>query len=209
MSNGTQKPVCLAGAQLGARRHACAFFNSKTDEYKVLSAFVLEGFAHGDRVVNIVDPETRLAHRRQLRIFGVDVDDAERSNQLEVCHWDESYLDGGRFDQHRMLARAEEILSEGEAVGFPTTRGWANMEWALEGAPGVEDLVEYEARLNYILPKYDAAVVCVYDLARFESSMVVDILRAHPVAVLGGVLRENPFYVPPDEMLEELRGRAI
>jgi len=25
--------------------------------------------------------------------------------------------------------------------------------------------------------------------------------------IAGGILRENPFYVPPDEMLEELRGR--
>jgi hypothetical protein len=30
-------------------------------------------------------------------------------------------------------------------------------EWALEDRPGVDDIVEYETRLNYVLPRYDDA----------------------------------------------------
>jgi hypothetical protein len=26
--------------------------------------------------------------------------------------------------------------------------------------------------------------------------------------IIGGILQENPFFVPPDEFLKELRGRA-
>ncbi len=37
--------------------------------------------------------------------------------------------------------------------------------------------------------------------------MIVDIVRTHPVVLVGGVLQENPFYVPPDEFLAELRAR--
>jgi hypothetical protein len=36
----------------------------------------------------------------------------------------------------------------------------------------------------------------------------MDILRTHPMVIVGGVLRENPFFVPPDEFLRELRQRA-
>jgi hypothetical protein len=36
---------------------------------------------------------------------------------------------------------------------------------------------------------------------------VLDILRTHPVAIIGGVLQDNPFFVPPDEFLRELRER--
>jgi hypothetical protein len=35
----------------------------------------------------------------------------------------------------------------------------------------------------------------------------MDILRTHPMVIIGGILRENLFYVPPDEMLRELRQR--
>ena len=29
-----------------------------------------------------------------------------------------------------------------------------------------------------------------------------------PAVVIGGTLRENPFYAPPDQLIEELRNRA-
>jgi hypothetical protein len=35
----------------------------------------------------------------------------------------------------------------------------------------------------------------------------MDILRTHPQVIVGGILRENPFYVPPDEFLRELDAR--
>jgi PAS domain S-box-containing protein len=34
-------------------------------------------------------------------------------------------------------------------------------------------------------------------------------VRTHPVLLVGGVLQENPFYVPPDEFLAELRSREV
>ena len=48
----------------------------------------------------------------------------------------------------------------------------------------------------------------MYDLAKFGAGVVVDILRTHPMALIAGVLQENPFFVPPDEFLRELRARG-
>jgi hypothetical protein len=36
----------------------------------------------------------------------------------------------------------------------------------------------------------------------------MDILRTHPMVILGGVLQRNPFFVPPAEFLAELRERG-
>jgi hypothetical protein len=36
----------------------------------------------------------------------------------------------------------------------------------------------------------------------------MDILRTHPMVIIGGVLQANPFWVPPDEFLRELRSRT-
>jgi hypothetical protein len=35
----------------------------------------------------------------------------------------------------------------------------------------------------------------------------MDILRTHPMVIIGGILQENIFFVPPDEFLQELRER--
>src|SRR5437763_14215 len=71
----------------------------------------------------------------------------------------------------------------------------------------VDDLLEYETRLNYMLPKYDDPVICTYDLSKFSASAVMDIMRTHPVVIIGEVLQENPFFVPPDQFLLEIRER--
>jgi hypothetical protein len=82
------------------------------------------------------------------------------------------------------------------------------MGWALGESRGVGDLVEYCTRLNYVVPQHQATVVCTYDLSRFSAKSVIDVLRSHPVAIIGGVVHENPFFVPPDELLHELRERS-
>jgi hypothetical protein len=154
----SDKQVRLAGAVLDRSRHVCAFFNSKEEEYRVLLPFVKEGFAQGDKAFHIVDPRHRPQHLHRLEQEGIDVAAAEQRGQLEVCRWEDAYLQEGHFDQNRMLALIEEVLQGGKAQGFPLTRLVANMEWALEDRPGVDDIVEYETRLNYVLPKYDDAV---------------------------------------------------
>jgi hypothetical protein len=189
-------------------RHVCAFFHSHDEENRVLLPFVREGIEVGEKVFQILDPGLRQEHVRGLAAGGLDVDAAERRKQLEVRVWEEIYLRDGRFDQQAMLHLIQEILERGKTEGFPLTRFVANMEWALEHRPGAEDIVEYEARLNYVLPRYKDPVICTYDLARFGAGVVVDILRTHPMAIIGSILHENPFYIPPDEFLLELRQRT-
>ena len=36
----------------------------------------------------------------------------------------------------------------------------------------------------------------------------MDIMRTHPMVIIGGILQENPFFVQPDDMLRELRRRS-
>jgi hypothetical protein len=73
--------------------------------------------------------------------------------RFELRNWGDAYLRDGHFDEDRMLALIQEVLEGGAQQGFALTRLVAHMEWALEDFPGVDDLVEYETRLNYILPR--------------------------------------------------------
>ena len=129
------------------------------------------------------------------------------TGQLELRPWQEAYLRGDHFDQDAMLALLEEVLQAGAAAGYAVTRLLAHMEWALLDKPGVDDLLEYETRINYMLPKYGDPVICTYDLTKIRSTLAMDIMRTHPVVIMGGLLHDNPFFVPPDEFLLELRER--
>ena len=201
--------VRCAGGILGQRRHICAFFNSVDEEHRVLRSFIKDGFDRGDKAFHLVDPDLCEDHLRRLAGAGIDVGQAMGTGQLELRRWQDAQLRGDRFDQDAMLALIEEVLQSGAAAGYPLTRFVAHMEWALLDKPGVDDLVEFETRVNYVLPKYDDPVICTYDLSKFSASVVMDIMRTHPVVIIGEVLQENPFFVPPDEFLLEIRERRL
>ncbi len=154
-----EKPIRFAGSTLGAQRHVCAFFHTPEEEYRVLLPFIKEGFERGERAFHIIDPKLREEHLKRLSSAGIDVASAEQSGQFDLRNWADAYLRDGHFDQERMLALIQEVLEGGKSQGFALTRLVAHMEWALEDRPGVNDLVEYETRLNYILPRYKDPVI--------------------------------------------------
>lgn len=199
--------IHLAGGKLGRHPHICAFFHNQEEEYEVLMPFIKEGIQRGDRAFHIVDPLQHDDHLNRLRAAGLDPDELTSSQQLEVQVWENAYLrSGGRFDQDDMLDLIQEVLGVSNK-DFPLTRLIAHMEWSLTDAQGVDDLIEYESRLNLVLPKFHDPVICTYDLGKFSASTVIDIMRTHPMVILGGTLQENPFYVPTDVFLEELKAR--
>jgi hypothetical protein len=151
--------IWLAGSRLQSSRHVCAFFRTSEERYRVLLPFIKEGIERRERAFHIVDPALRQDHLQRLQGVGIDTAAAESHHQLEVRVWEEAYLRGGHFDQDAMLALIQEVLEEGTAQGFSQTRLVAQMEWALEDRPGVDDLVEYETRLNYLLPRYGDPVI--------------------------------------------------
>jgi MEDS: MEthanogen/methylotroph, DcmR Sensory domain len=199
--------VHLAGSPLTCSCHACAFFNSRDEEERVLLPFLKEGMQAGDRFFHVLRDDYQPARRRSLEQSGIDLTTAEQTGQVELRPWEQAYLRGGKFDQDAMLDLIQQVLSDGKQQGFGLTRLWANMEWALEDLPGVHDIVEYETRLNHVLPKYDDVVVCTYDISKFSAAVVMDILRTHPEVIIGETLQKNPFYVGPDAFLQELRNR--
>jgi hypothetical protein len=192
---------------LGQHRHVCAFFNGIDEQHRVLRSFIKDGFDQGDKAFHLVDPERREEHLRRLVEAGINVQEAMDIGQLEVRPWQDGPLRGGRFDQDTWLASFEQVLRSGPAEGYAQTRFLAHMEWALVDLPGVEDLIEFETRVNHVVPKYDDTVICTYDLAKFGASVVIYALRTHPAVIIGGLLQENPFFVPPDQLLLEIRER--
>jgi hypothetical protein len=201
--------VKFAGCSLGRERHICAFFNSIDEQHRVLNSFIKEGFDRGEKALHLVNPALREEHLKRLADAGIDVEGAMSSGQLEVRLWEEAQLAGERFDQDAWLAAIEEKLQSGKAAGYPLTRFMADMEWSLQDKPGLDYLsfVEFETRVNYVSPKYDDPLICTYDLSKFNSAMIIDVMRTHPVVLIGGVLQENPFFVPPDQFLLEIRER--
>ncbi|WP_293368407.1 MEDS domain-containing protein [Phenylobacterium sp.] len=204
---GKESHIHVAGGVLGKQCHICAFFNGFEEQHRVLRSFIKEGFERGDKAFHIVDPELREDHLRRLAEAGIDVEQAMATGQLELRRWQDAYLRDDCFDQDGMLALLDEMLGSAAAPGAPRIRFVSRVEPSLVERAGEDNWLEYESRVNYAVSKYNDPVICTYDLTNFSASLVMDMLRVHPVVIVGGVLQENPFFVAPDQFLVELRER--
>jgi hypothetical protein len=169
---------------LREHRHVCAFFSSADEEYETLLPFICDGLKGGERAYHVLPAKHHGQHLEQLREAGIDVAALQQSRQLEVARPEDTYLRGGRFDKHAMLALIQDALKAGPAVGFPLTRLVAHAETVLEDWSSTGEWVEYEMQLNEVLPRYDDPVICTYDVNLLKGSIAVDILRTHPMVII-------------------------
>ena len=161
----------------------------------------------GDKAVHVLNPQQRQDHLQRLAAAGIDPAAAQQSGQLELRVNTEVYLPDGRFDQDRMLQVFEQLASGNAKGGFPLSRICCRMDWAVEDRSHVDDVIEFESRVNDVWRRHDDAVICTYHLGQFGGDAVIDIMRTHPMVIVGGILQQNPFFVPPDEFLLEFRQR--
>src|SRR5580704_810511 len=200
-------PISFAGSQLGENRHVCAFFNDDEEEYRVLLPFIKDGLKSGDKAVHVLNPEQHRDHLHRLAAAGIDPAATQQSGQLELRVNTEVYLPDGRFDQDRMLQVFEQLASGNANGGFPLSRICCRMDWAIEDKSHVDNVIEFESRVNDVWLHHDDAVICTYHLGSFRGDAVMDIMRTHPMVIIGGILQHNPFFIPPEEFLQEFRQR--
>ena len=199
------KDASLGGTTLDPYYHVCAFFGSRDDEYRVLAPFYRETLQWGEKLLHVIDDRLRTDHETRLEQHGIDVCGCQRAGQFQLIGWADTYLQNGVFDQEKMLAAVQAVIDAGRQEGYPRTRIMGNMNWALDDHPGSEQLIEYQVRVNEVLSREKQPAVCVYDLNRLSGAMMLNILRAHPLTLVNGVVHRNPFFTPPEAMLAEIR----
>jgi hypothetical protein len=45
------------------------------------------------------------------------------------------------------------------------------------------------------------AIVCQYDLRRFDGAILMDVMRVHPFIMIRGSVMRNPFYLSAENAL--------
>lgn len=198
------KTVRLCGRELPHPGHVCAFFDSREQKYETLAPFLADAIAVGDEVVNIVDERDRSAHLDDLSARGVPVESAMANGSLRVLTSEETYLQEGEDVLPRLLDFLRETLERAQRESH-CVRTWGEMNWIERGTVRIEDVLDYEARVNELLPDFECTLLCVYDVARVPASALADILATHPSVIIQGKLRDNTHYVDTREYLKMLR----
>ena len=189
--------------------HIASFYRNLSELRGVAVPFIHKGLKQGDRCICIVEEESRDDLQVILQERGVDVEAALASGQLSILTAEETYLSSGLFSPEKVIALYEGMLNTAIREGYRTVRITGETNWALRECPGVDRLLEYEAKIHRMLTCYPQVTLCQYNITRFRGDIIMDALRVHPFFIVDGALIRNHFHVPPDEFLSQLEARTL
>jgi hypothetical protein len=191
----------VLGLPLSAGDHICGFYRRPSERDDILIPFLVDGLKAGDKCTCVVDsctPDDVLASMSQY----IEVDPYVSVSQLEVLDSYGTYLAGGGFLPARMLEFWEAKARQSPCAAGPgLARNIGDMSWAHRNERVVGDLIGYESELNRIMANFPQVNLCLYDLTRCSGELIMDVLKTHPKALLGGMVIDNPYYLEPDEFL--------
>ncbi len=184
--------------------HICYLFGDDLERLPLVAKYITAGIRSSERALYLSDTLAVGEMRDTLLKLGADLGG---EGQTTIRSTDDSYLPDGRFSADRMIGQVSDFFEASLAEGFAGGRGTGEMTWTLRDAPGVEDVMVYEARLNRVIEYYAMTAMCQYDLRRFDGATIMDVLRVHPYTVMRGQILENPYFISPEQFLREYSPR--
>lgn len=184
--------------------HLCCIYRSEDEHKAVLAPFLRQGLERGEKVIYVADTNTMQTiwgYLRQNSGPALDVEACLGRGQLLFLTHQDAYARGGVFDPQATITLLRKEMEQALAEGYPALRVTGEMTWALRDVPGSERLIEYETWLNKLFPGSRCTTICQYDRRRFPAKLLLDVLRTHPIAVIGTEVYSNSYYVPPDTLL--------
>ena len=182
--------------------HICGFYIPRANNWSPAIEFIKAGLARCERCVYICCEHDVPQLRAALRKAGVHVDTEEQRTALILVSKDQGHLAGGTFDPGRMIDLLRHGVEDALAAGFEGLCAAGDMNWLLDGAPGSEQLVEYEARLNDFFRSHRALGLCLYNRRTLPPDVLDHGLATHEyVRVDGPLLVSNPFYELPEQAM--------
>jgi anti-sigma factor RsiW len=206
--SGDFEPFADAVASLSPHDHACLLYETREEQFAAAVPFIRRGLERHEQCVYIADDNSVEAVFAALGDGGVDVDSATRAGALRVITKGQAYVKPGYFDPEWMMSFWKLASDSATRAGFTALRATGEMTWALNGAPGIERLMEYEAKLNRFLAEHPASALCQYNTRRFPRELVRDAIQTHPTVISNGAVCKNPEYLPPDEFLARRAAEA-
>ena len=181
--------------------HVCAFYSGPAGRDEVVMPFLADGIRAGHKCICVLES---LGPAEVLARLGrrVDLGRSVETGQLELATPADAYLRTGMFSTDDMLSYWEQAVAQARrADGTGMLRGAGEMPSALDHPGGRLEFFRYEASVTGFVANLPAVFVCLYDLQRFGAEVLIDSLRTHPMVVVDGMLRENPYYVDPGAFL--------
>jgi hypothetical protein len=191
--------------------HICQLYSKVTEIPGVTARLMRVGLSVSEKCLFAAAPAQVKELREELRKLQVDVDELIGAGQLVLCEEREPFLSGGkRFDPYALLSSHQTFIAQALREGWQAVRISIDMTWLTKDIPNAtpEQILKYEAASDAVFTFQNAPIIALihYDHSKLLPSLVVEMLKLHPISVVGKYIKRNPYYLNSEQyMLKILR----
>ena len=133
-----------------------------------------------------------------LKIHGFEVGRLMEQQRLFILE--------GAPSGEAMLSSIAAAFGKAMEAGARTLRLLGNIGWRRAGWPGDEDILAFEAKVTQAARSFPCLIICMYDVRSLAGRIILKGgFETHPLTICGEALRENPYHVPLEPFLAQLR----
>ncbi len=190
--------------------HFCQFYQTKADLLDTLVPYFKAGLENNEFCMWITsEPLSAQEARRAIRRAVPDFADRLARGQIEILPHTKWYLEGGKFDQQRVLDGWVNKLNAALAAGYAGLRLTGNTFWLEK--PDWRSFTDYEAAVNDVIGKHHMLALCTYSLDKCGAAEIMDVIRNHEFALIRREgkweIIENAIHKQTKQALLESQGR--
>jgi hypothetical protein len=189
--------------------HICQLYSKVTEIPRVTAHLLRVGLSLNEKCLFAAAPPQVKELREELEKLQVDVDAVLASGQLVLYEEREVFLaNGKRFDPYFLLSSHQTFIAQALREGWHAVRISIDMSWLLKDIATPEQILKYEAASDAVFTFQNAPIIALmhYDHSKLLPSLVVELLKLHPISVVGKYIKRNPYYLNSEQyMLKILR----
>lgn len=183
--------------------HILELYN-KVNEIIGITARLLEvGLANSEKCLFAASPEVTAELERAMTKSGIDVIAARESGQLVFITDRDTLLVNGRFDPYHLLSHHQTFIAQALREGWKAVRISMDMSWLTAEVATPQQILKYEAASDAVFTFQNAPIIALmqYAYAELPGALVVELLKLHPIAVVGKFIKRNPYYLNSEQYL--------
>jgi hypothetical protein len=190
--------------------HICQFYNQPNEISQTAAPFLRDGLRGNDKCYLAAPPPRLDEVRKTLRASHFDLDEATERGQLVLVGERDSLLARGRFDPYHLISTHQALIARSLSEGWQTVRAVIDMGWLCSGVATPEQILKYEAAADAVFTFQSRPIVALlqYNYSELPGELVVELLKLHPMAVVGRFIKRNPYYINAEEYMVKIIRRG-
>lgn len=189
--------------------HICQLYSKVTEIPGVTARLMRVGLSLSEKCMFAAAPAQIKELRDELQKLQIDVEGVLEAGQLVLHEERELFLaNGKRFDPYFLLSSHQTFIAQALREGWQAVRISIDMTWLTKDIATPEQILKYEAASDAVFTFQNAPIIALmhYDHSKLLPSLVVELLKLHPIAVVGKYIKRNPYYLNSEQyMLKILR----